>query len=155
MKRFSSRYEKIRRLRAQQEDICRAAAAARNAERNAAEQARDAKRRWLETIERTAATDMSAGLSGALLNSIASEIDRGKNELRVANDVLKAAEDKLREALEHHKHARAELKIVEEVIHRERTEHRHEQLRIQEHQLQEQAAQAYFRRQETSRGTEP
>ena len=113
MKRFSSRYEKIRRLRSQQEDICRAAAAARNAERNTLEQARDAKQRWLETIERAAATDISNGLSGALLNSIASEIDRGKHELRASNDVLKAAEERLREALEQHKHARAELKIVE------------------------------------------
>jgi hypothetical protein len=88
------------------------------------------------------------------MNSLASQIERAKLDIQIADELLTAAEERLREALEHHKQARAELKIVEEVIHREQTEHRYEQLRLQEHQLQEQAAQAYFRAQEFTRDME-
>ncbi len=59
MKRFSSRYERIRHLRSQQEDACRAAAAARNAERAVAQQQWDTVQQWLDTIHRTAARDMA------------------------------------------------------------------------------------------------
>ena len=44
--------------------------------------------------------------------------------------------------------ARTELKIIEEVIHREHTEHRREQLKREDIQLQEQASQAYHRTQQ-------
>jgi flagellar export protein FliJ len=151
MKRFSSRYEKICHLRAQQEDVCRAAAAARNAERAAAEQYRDTVQTWLDSIEKSAASDLGGGLSGAMLNSMTSQISRGQEDLNSASQSLNRTEEKLHAALLEHKQARAELKIVEEVIHREHTEHQREQLRQQEHQMQEQASQAFHRKQELSR----
>jgi flagellar biosynthesis chaperone FliJ len=151
MKRFTTRYDKIRHLRAQQEDVCRAAAAARNAERAAAEQHRDAVRKWIESIERSAAAELSAGLSGAVLLSMTCQISQGHAELNAANDSVRQAEEKLREAIEEHRHARTELKVIEEIIHQEHTTFRRDQLRLQEHQLQEQASQAHYRRQELSR----
>ncbi len=154
MKRFTSRYERIRHLRAQQEDVCRASAAARNSERALAEQRRNGVELWLDKVQRDAATDMSEGLSGAVLISLTSLIERGRQNLHSADELLHQAEDRLRQALQHHTHARAELKVVEEVIHREYTEHRREQLRKEEHQLQEQTVQAYYRNQELCRSDE-
>ena len=61
---------------------------------------------------------------------------------------LKKAEDNLKLALDLHRHARTELKIIEEVIHREHTEHRREQLKHEDIQMQEQASQAYHRMRE-------
>ncbi len=148
MKRFISRYERIRHLRAQAEDTCRAAAAARNSERAAAEAHRDAMRQWLDTIQRTAARDLANGMSGGVLIAMTSMMEHGEQQLLAASASLKNAEDNLRLALEHHSHARAELKIIEEVIHREHTEHRREQLRHEDIQIQEQASQAYHRMQE-------
>ncbi len=154
MKRFSSRYEKIRHLRAQQEGSCRAAAAARNAERAAVEERRDAAELWLANVEQEAANGMSMGITGALLNSIASQIDQAKQQLKHANEVLRKAEVRLTQALQDFQQARAELKIVEEMIHREQTEHRREQSRVEEHQLQEQSAQTFYRNMELSRDNE-
>lgn len=154
MKRFSSRYERIRHLRAQQEDVCRAGAAARNSERAAMERRRNDIEQWLDSVQNEAANDMVGGLSGAILNSLTSRIERGRSELSAADESLHEAEERLRQALQLHAQSRGELKIVEEVIHRERTEHRREQLRQEEHQLQEQAAQAFFRNQEICRSHE-
>ena len=148
MKRFISRYERIRHLRAQAEDTCRAAAAARNAERATAEAHRDSTRLWLDTIQRTAAQDLAKGMSGGILISMTSMMDHGEQKLQAADESLKTAEDNLKLALEHHSHARTELKIIEEVIHREHTEHRREQLKHEDIQMQEQASQAYHRMQE-------
>jgi flagellar biosynthesis chaperone FliJ len=148
MKRFISRYERIRHLRAQAEDTCRAAAAARNSERAAAEAHRYAMRQWLDTIQCTAARDLANGMSGGVLISMTSMMEHGEQQLLAASASLKNAEDNLRLALEHHSHARTELKIIEEVIHREHTEHRREQLRHEDIQIQEQASQAYHRMQE-------
>ena len=154
MKRFTSRYERIRHLRAQQEDVCRASAAARNAERAIAEQQRNGIEQWLDGVQREAADDMSSGLSGAVLISLTSLMEQGQQTLHSADKSLHQAEDRLRQALQQHPSARAELKIVEEVIHREHTEHRREQLRQEEHQLQEQAVHAYYRNQELCRSDE-
>lgn len=151
MKRFTTRYEKIRHLRAQQEDVCRAAAVARNSERAAAEQHRDAVLLWLDSIERSAAAELSCGLSGAVLLSMTHQISQGYAELNAASESLRQAEESLREAIEEHRIARTELKVIEEMIHREHTAYRQDQLKLQEHQLQEQAAQAHYRRQELSR----
>ncbi len=148
MKRFNSRYERIRHLRAQAEDTCRAAAAARNAERATAEAHRDSMRLWLETVQRTAARDLAKGMSGGVLISMTSMMEHGEQQLQAAAGSLKKAEDNLKLALEHHSHARTELKIIEEVIHREHTEHRREQLKHEEIEMQEQASQAYHRMQE-------
>ena len=148
MKRFSSRYERIRHLRAQQEDVCRAAAAARNSERAVAEERRNAVRQWLDTVHRNAARDLANGMSGGVLVSMTSMLDHGAQTLRTADEALKTAEEHLSLALQQHRHARAELKIMEEVIHREQSEHRREQLKREEIQLQEQASQAYYRMQE-------
>jgi flagellar export protein FliJ len=154
MKRFISRFEKVRHLRAQQEDTCRAAAAARNAERAVVEMRRDAALRQLDAAEAEAGKGMSSGLTGAFLNSMASRIDQAKQLLRQENELLKKAEERLQAALAEHKQARAELKIVEEVIQRERTEHRHEQLKAEDDQLQEQAAQTFYRNMELTREAE-
>lgn len=148
MKRFIPRYERIRHLRAQQEDTCRAAAAARNSERAAAEAHQDASRVWLDTIQRTASRDLANGMSGGVLISMHRMMELGEQQLVAAAESLKQAEDNLKLALEHHSHARTELKIIEEIIHREHTEHRREQLRHEDIQLQEQASQAYHRMQE-------
>lgn len=145
MKRFISRFERIRHLRAQQEDTCRAAAAARNAERAKAEESRDSVQTWLDTIHRTAARDLANGMSGAVLISMTSMMEHGEQQLYVANRSLQSAEDSLRLALQQHSHARTELKIIEEVVHREYTEHRRAQMKHEEIQLQEQASQAYHR----------
>ncbi len=148
MKRFNSRYERIRHLRAQAEDTCRAAAAARNAERATAEAHQDSMRLWLDTLQRTAARDLAKGMSGGVLISMTSMMEHGEQQLQAAAESLKKAEDNLKLALEHHSHARTELKIIEEVIHREHTEHRREQMKHEEIQMQEQASQAYHRMQE-------
>jgi hypothetical protein len=148
MKRFISRYERIRHLRAQEEDTCRAAAAARNAERAAAEAHRDAMSRWLDTIQRTAARDLVKGMSGGVLISMTSMMEHGEQQLLAAAESLKKAEDHLKQALIQHGQARTELKIIEEVIHREHTEHRREQLQREDIQIQERASQAYHRTQE-------
>lgn len=94
------------------------------------------------------------GLSGALFQSVTSLIEKGKADLSVASEELQLAEGRLQEALVLHKQARAELKIVEEMIQRERSEHRRQQLKEQENQLQEQASQAYYREQQLSRSSE-
>ena len=154
MKRFISRYEKIRHLRAQQEDTCRAAAAARNTERMAAENNRNEIQIRLTECEKLVAREMSMGLSGALFQSVTSLIEKGKADLSKASEELRLAEGRLQEALVLHKQARAELKIVEEMIQRERSEHRRQQLKEQENQLQEQASQAYYREQQLSRSSE-
>ena len=148
MKRFISRYERIRHVRAQAEDTCRAAAAARNAERATAEAHQDSLRLWLDTIQRTAARDLAKGMSGGVLISMTSMMEHGEQQLQAAAESLNKAEDNLKLALEHHSHARTELKIIEEVIHREHTEHRREQLKHEDIQMQEQASQAYNRMQE-------
>jgi flagellar export protein FliJ len=150
MKRFSSRYEKIRRLRAQQEDACRAAAAARNTERADAERSVNLAETWVQSVEVQSALSMNLGVTGAVLNSMASQIEKARQDLKAAQANLQKAEEALRQALETHKQARAELRIVEEMIHREHAEHRREQLRVEEHQLQEQAAQSYYRNLELS-----
>lgn len=154
MKRFISRFEKVRHLRAQQEDTCRAAAAARNAERAEIEMRRDEAIRKVNAAEDEAAKGMSPGLTGAFLNSMASRIDHARQVVRQENELLQKAEERLQAALAEHKQARAELKIVEEVIQRERTEYRHDQLKAEDDQLQEQAAQTYYRNLELTRETE-
>lgn len=148
MKRFISRFERIRHLRAQQEDTCRAAAAARNAERALAEEYRDSVRIWLDTIHRTAARDLARGMSGGILISMTSMMEHGEQKLEAAARSLQTAEDNLRLALQQHSHARTELKIIEEVVHQEQTEHRRAQMKHEEIQLQEQASQAYHRMQD-------
>ena len=105
-------------------------------------------RLWLDTIQRTAARDLAKGMSGGVLISMTSMMEHGEQQLQAAAESLKKAEDNLKLALEHHSHARTELKIIEEVIHREHTEHRREQLKHEEIQMQEQASQAYHRMQE-------
>jgi len=154
MKRFLSRYEKVRHLRAQQEDTCRAAAAARNAERAVIEERRDKAFAWLNTVEHDTGVGMGQGITGALLNSMASQIEQAKLQLQHQNTCLQKAEEILQQALQEHRQARAELKVVEEMIHREKTEHRREQLKMEEHQLQEQAAQTYHRIIELTRDSE-
>lgn len=146
MKRFISRYEKIRHLRAQQEDVCRAAAVARNAERTECEGRRDQSILRLSRYETEAAAGMKLGVTGAVLQSMATQIERAKQQIKLDNEALRLADERLEIALQEHKAARAELRIVEELIHQELTEHRKTQLRIEEHQLQEQAVQTHFRR---------
>ena len=148
MKRFISRFERIRHLRAQEEDTCRATAAARNAEREAAEEYQNSIRLWLEQIQRTAAQDLAKGMSGGVLTSMTSMMEQGEQQLQLAATSLKKAEDNLKLALDLHRHARTELKIIEEVIHREHTEHRREQLKHEDIQMQEQASQVYHRMRE-------
>lgn len=77
-----------------------------------------------------------------------SMMEYGGQKLQSAKEALNTAEENLRLALQQHSQARAELKIMEEVIHREQTEHRREQLKREEIQMQEQASQAYYRMQE-------
>ena len=154
MKRFVSRYEKIRRLRAQQEDVCRAAAAARNAERAECERRRDQSVLRLSRFETETAAGMKLGVTGAVLQSMATQIEQAKHQIKLDNEALRIADDRLELALQEHKAARAELKIVEEMIDRELTEHRKEQLRIEEHQLLEQAVQTYYRKLEISQDNE-
>jgi flagellar biosynthesis chaperone FliJ len=154
MKRFVSRYEKIRRLRAQQEDVCRAAAAARNAERIQAEQRRDEAELRLSRFETETAAGMKLGITGSILQSMASQIERAKHQIKLDNEALRLADDRLEIALQEHKEARAELRIVEEMIHRELTEHRKAQMRIEENQLLEQAVQTYYRKMELNQDSE-
>lgn len=154
MKRFVSRYEKIRRLRAQQEDVCRAAAAARNAERTECERRRDQGELRLSRFEIETATGMKSGVTGAILQSMATQIERAKHQIKLDNEALRLADDRLQNALQEFKAARAELKIVEEMIQRELTEHRKQQMRIEEHQLLEQAVQIYYRKMELNQDNE-
>jgi flagellar biosynthesis chaperone FliJ len=148
MKRFISRYERVRRLRAQQEDVCRAAAAACNAARALAEERRNEVRQWLDTIHQNAACDLAKGMSGGVLVSMTSMMEHGQQRLHDAGEALSTADENLRQALLQHSQARAELRIIEEVIHREQTAHRREQLKHEEIQIQEQASQAYHRMQD-------
>lgn len=145
MKRFNSRYERIRRLRAQQEDACRATAAARNAERAKAETSRNEVHQWLNRIHDSAARDLTTGLTGAILQAMQSMMEEGERERQAADNAVNIAEQNLRAALQSYNHARVELKTVEEVIQQEHTEHRRLQLKQEEAQLQEQASQAYYR----------
>ena len=154
MKRFVSRYEKIRRLRAQQEDVCRATAAARNAERIEAERRRDEAALRLSRFETETAAGMKLGITGSILQSMASQIERAKHQIKLDNEALRLADDRLEMALQEHKEARAERRIVEEMIHRELTEHRKEQMRIAENQLLEQAVQSYYRKMELNQDSE-
>ena len=154
MKRFVSRYERIRRLRAQQEDVCRAAAAARNAERAECERRRDQSVLRLSRFETETAAGMKLGVTGAVLQSMATQIEQAKHQIKLDNEALRKADERLDLALQEHKAARAELRIVEEMIHKELTDHRKEQLRIEENQLLEQAVQTYYRRMELSQDNE-
>ena len=77
---------------------------------------------------------------------MATQIERAKHQIKLDTEALRMADDRLEIALQEHKEARAELKIVEEMIHREMTEHRKEQMRIEENQLLEQAVQTYYRK---------
>jgi hypothetical protein len=96
MKRFVSRYEKIRHLRAQQEDVCRAAAAARNAERIAeCERRRDEAELRLSRFETEAAAGMKLGITGSILQSIATQIERAKHQIKLDNEALRLADDRL------------------------------------------------------------
>lgn len=149
MKRFISRYDKIRQLRAQREDLCRATAAARNSERNLALSQRDAAMERLNTVEAQAASDISSGVSGAILNGVASLIVQARQQLRFCQESLEKAEDLLNLALDDHKSASIELKIVDELIQREKTEHRRTQLRAEDHQLQERASQLFYQQTDT------
>lgn len=145
MKRFTSRYERIRHLRSQQEDACRAVAAARNTELAIAQQKRDQVQQWLETIQNTAARDMTNNLSGGVFVAMTSMMQHGEDKLQAASGELRTAEESLELALQQHTAARAELRIIEEVIHREHTEHRRAERRREEVQMQEQASQAYYK----------
>ncbi|MDA1232328.1 MAG: hypothetical protein O2856_16265, partial [Planctomycetota bacterium] len=103
---------------------------------------------WLDTIHRTAARDLAHGMSGGVLISMTSMMEHGEQQLKAADRSLQTAEDHLRLALQQHSHARTELKIIEEVVRREHTEHRRAQSKHEDIQLQEQASQAYQRMQD-------
>ena len=103
----------------------------------------------LNTVEAQAASDISSGVSGAILNGVASLIVQARQQLRFCQESLEKAEDLLNLALDDHKSASIELKIVDELIQREKTEHRRTQLRAEDHQLQERASQLFYQQTDT------
>ena len=97
---------------------------------------------------------MKLGVTGSILQSMATQIERAKHQIKLDNEALRLADDRLEIALQEHKEARAELRIVEEMIHRELTEHRKAQMRIEENQLLEQAVQTYYHKMELNQDSE-
>ncbi|MCA9058228.1 MAG: hypothetical protein KDA85_07000 [Planctomycetaceae bacterium] len=152
MKRFTSKLDRILRVRAQQEQLARTEAARANSLHSAAEEALQAVRTEHEELMTESTAQMSGETDGATLQTLTTAgrlaeatIERGVLHVNHFQQLMQ-------QALDAYAHARAEQKIVDELIHRERLVHRRTQHLIEESQLQEQTAQAFHRRQQENEG---
>lgn len=144
MKRFLSRYDKVRRVREQQERLAKAEAALRNAEMEAAGVAESQARQRLDDVSRSTATQMDSGVNGAVLTVLLNSVTSAEAQVVRATEFRRRTEELAEVAMKQYGAARAELRTLDEVIHREKLEHQQQQLKHEELQLQEQASRTWY-----------
>jgi hypothetical protein len=154
MKRFQSRYEKIRRFRAQQERVAKSEAAARNADLENAAMRETQEIRLLDQVSRSAALQFEAGVSGAMLSALLNAVSKQQHSVTDAGAHRRLAEETAALAMNLYTTARTELNTIADVIHREQQEHRLQQRKHEDVQLQEQASQAWHQSTLNSEGNE-
>ncbi|MFN9717442.1 MAG: hypothetical protein ACK58L_02040 [Planctomycetota bacterium] len=147
MKRFISRYAKVLRWRQQQEEECRGEVALLRKQRDDIEAFRDQFQNELEIQKEFCRSQMSSGVCGGMYWVMEKEMDNKRKQLRHINEVLQQSDQRLAESMQRHQETRKELKIVEELVHREQTEHHRRMLKAEELQNQERALQMFYRNQ--------
>ncbi len=108
---------------------------------------RDQFRSELEEQKKFCRQQLSSGMSGGMFWVMEKELDNKRKQLDHINQVLQQADLRLAESMQRHQEARKELKIVEELVHREQTEHHRKMLKAEELQNQERALQMFYRNQ--------
>jgi flagellar export protein FliJ len=146
MKRFQSRFFKLRRIREQQERLTKADAAARNSELEQASKVVSDREEQLRQVRTTMTNLMDQGVSGGVLSALLSSVSHHELRLKTAFSERQKAAETADAAMKIWQTARTELKTVEEMIHRERQEHEVVQRKHEDNQLQEQASRSWFRR---------
>jgi flagellar export protein FliJ len=146
MKRFQSRFFKLRRIREQQERLTKADAAARNSELEQASRIVSDREEQLRQVRTTMTNLMDQGVSGGVLSALLSSVSHHELRLKTAVSERQKAAETAEAAMKIWQTARTELKTVEEMIHRERQEHQVVQRKHEDNQLQEQASRSWFRR---------
>lgn len=143
MKRFHSRYDRVRRLREQHERLAKAEASSCRAELEAAIGHEEATVDDLNQIRLATAAELQRGASGAYVASLISLIAAQESASAAAAEARQNAAASMETALHNYSHARRELKTVDEVIHRELAAFRLDQHKHEEARLQEQASHAW------------
>lgn len=154
MKRFVSRFSNLLRWRQREEEQRRGELITMRKQRDDIESMRNQLQRRLQEQTEFCRQQMISGITGGLLSVMEMELDNQDRYLKQVNEVLLRAEAILADALQKHLDARSELKVVEELVHRERTEHRRKMLKAEELQNQERAMQTYYRNQALQTETE-
>ena len=154
MKRFVSRYSNLLRWRQREEEQRRGELIAMRRQRDEIESMRNQLRQKLHQQTDFCRQQMISGITGGLLSVMEMELDNQDRYLKQVDQVLLRAEALLAEALQKHLDARSDLKVVEELVHRERTEHHKKMLKAEELQNQERAMQTYYRNQALQTETE-
>lgn len=147
MKRFVSHYSNLLRWRQREEEQRRGELIAMRRQRDEIESMRNQLQQKLQQQTDFCRQQMISGITGGLLSVMEMELDNQDRYLKQVDQVLLRAEAILAEALQKHLDARSELKVVEELVHRERTEHHKKMLKAEELQNQERAMQTFYRNQ--------
>lgn len=146
MKKFQSRFEQLRRVRVQAEKLAQVEAARRNTERDQALATQDSCEQSLHNALKAASQHLQNPTSGILIAAMSSEFAVHEQNLAEAEFAVQRATERVREAMDAYTNARRELRIVEEMIHREQMEHKHTELLLEEQKQQEQASQQWHSR---------
>ena len=147
MKRFKSRIESLRRVREQTELLAKMSTAVRQKEKSDADQLVGSMREALSRHHHESRTLYDSGLTGSTLEIMLAREDQDRSNILAAMTQQKAAELRLQSAIAEHSRAQSELKIVNQLIDREKKVHRREQLLAEEHTQFEAAAQAFHKKQ--------
>ncbi|MCA9033770.1 MAG: hypothetical protein KDA91_01510 [Planctomycetaceae bacterium] len=146
VKRFESRYRQIQRIREQHEDAAKTQLAARNSELIDAQQKEKAQEHRLQEVLRNVSSQMLFGVSGGFLGSLLKEVEVHEQAVAECRKLRIDAERESEFAAAVLKAATVELKTVNELVNREKAEHRIDMFRKEDIELQEQASQAWQRK---------
>lgn len=147
MQRFHSRYEQLQRLREQCERLAKAEVASCSSDVANMLNSEHTLQNTLLMTQQSAATQFQHGISGGLLASLQNSVVMAEHALTVAISSRVDAETRLQQAMQVFHAARKETRIVDQVVDRDRKQHRLREIRHQDQQLQEQAAQNWYSRQ--------
>lgn len=147
MKRFHSRYEQIQRLREQCERLAKAEVASCSADVASLLDSEHWLQNTLLMTQQSAAALFQQGVSGGLLASLQNSVVMAEHAVTEAISSRIEAEARLQQAMQAFHAARVETRIVDQVVDRDRKQYRLREIRHQDQQLLEQAAQNWYGRQ--------
>ncbi len=147
MKRFHSRYEQIQRLREQCERLAKANVASCSADVASMLDSEHSLQNTLLMTQQSAAVHFQHGVSGGLLASLQNSVVMAEHAVTEAISSRIEAEARLQQAMQAFYAARMETQIVDQVVDRDRKQHRLGEIRHQDQQLLEQAAQNWYSQQ--------